>query len=63
MTYWTLLLFASAGFIGTFLLARRSFDLSLPWAILPWAILAAALYFFNGFLPHRVIIGHLGYSP
>ena len=55
-TYWTLLLFASAGFFGTYLLARRCFALALPWAIL-----AAALYFFNGFLPHRAIIGHLGY--
>ncbi len=55
-TYWTLLLFASVGFFGTYLLARRSFELSLPWAIL-----AAALYFFNGFLPHRMVIGHLGY--
>ncbi len=55
-SYWTLLLFASAGFFGTYLLARRCFALALPWAIL-----AAALYFFNGFLPHRAIIGHLGY--
>ncbi|MGB4333868.1 MAG: hypothetical protein WBJ41_03380 [Chromatiaceae bacterium] len=55
-TYLTLLLFASVGFFGTYLLARRHFGLALPWAIL-----AAALYFFNGFLPHRMIIGHLGY--
>ena len=55
-TYLTLLLFASVGFFGTYLLARRHFGLALPWAIL-----AAALYFFNGFLPHRMIIGHMGY--
>lgn len=55
-TYGTLLLFASVGFFGIYLLARRYFGLALPWAIL-----AAALYFFNGFLPHRMIIGHLGY--
>jgi hypothetical protein len=55
-TYLTLLLFASVGFFGTYLLARLHFGLALPWAIL-----AAALYFFNGFLPHRMIIGHLGY--
>ena len=55
-SYLTLLLFASAGFFGTYLLASRRFGLSLPWAIL-----AAALYFFNGFLPHRMIIGHMGY--
>ncbi len=56
-TYWTLLLFASVGFFGTYLLARISFVLPLPWAIL-----AAALYFFNGFLPHRMIIGHMGFQ-
>lgn len=55
-TYSTLLLFASLGFFGTYLLARHCFALALPWAIL-----AAALYFFNGFLPHRMIIGHMGY--
>jgi len=55
-TYSTLLLFASLGFFGTYLLARRCFALALPWAIL-----AATLYFFNGFLPHRMIIGHMGY--
>jgi len=55
-TYSTLLVFASLGFFGTYLLARRCFALALPWAIL-----AAALYFFNGFLPHRMIIGHMGY--
>ena len=55
-SYGTLLLFASLGFFGTYLLARRCFALALPWAIL-----AAALYFFNGFLPHRMLIGHMGY--
>ncbi len=55
-SYSTLMLFASLGFFGTYLLARRCFALALPWAIL-----AAALYFFNGFLPHRMIIGHMGY--
>lgn len=55
-SYSTLLLFAPLGFFGTYLLARRCFALALPWAIL-----AATLYFFNGFLPHRMIIGHMGY--
>ena len=55
-SYGTLLLFASLGFFGTYLLARRCFALALPWAIL-----AATLYFFNGFLPHRMLIGHMGY--
>ena len=54
--YLTLLLFSSAGYFGTYLLARRSFGLAPAWAIL-----AAALYFFNGFLPHRMIVGHTGY--
>jgi hypothetical protein len=55
-SYLTLLIFASVGYFGTYLLARRSFELD-PW----WAILAASLFFFNGFLAHRMIVGHLGY--
>lgn len=55
-SYITLLLFTSVGYFGTYLLARRSFGLAPAWAIL-----AAALYFFNGFLPHRMIVGHTGY--
>lgn len=55
-SYLALLLFASLGFFGTYLLARRSF--ALPVA---WAILAGAWYFFNGFLPHRMILGETGY--
>lgn len=54
--YLTLLSFASVGFFGIYLLARRCFALSIAWALL-----AGALYFFNGFLPHRMIIGHVGY--
>lgn len=54
--YLTLLLFASAGYFGTYLLARRSFGLPIPWAIL-----AAALFFFNGFLPLRTLIGETGF--
>jgi hypothetical protein len=54
--YLTLLLFASAGYFGIYFLARRSFGLPIAWAIL-----AAALYFFNGFMPHRMIVGHGGY--
>ncbi|WP_295456440.1 hypothetical protein [uncultured Thiodictyon sp.] len=55
-SYLTLLLFTSAGYFGTYLLARRSFALPVSWAIL-----AAALYFFNGFFAHRMIVGHTGY--
>jgi hypothetical protein len=55
-SYLTLLIFVSVGYFGIYLLARRSFELPVAWAIF-----AAALYFFNGFLPHRMIVGHLGY--
>lgn len=54
--YLTLLFFASAGYFGTYLLARRSFGLPIPWAIL-----AAGLFFFNGFLPLRTLIGETGF--
>ena len=55
-SYLTLLLFATVGFFGIYLLARRFFELSPSWAIL-----AASLYLFNGFLAHRMIEGHTGY--
>ncbi len=54
--YLTLLLFASAGYFGTYLLTRRSFGFPMPWAIL-----AAALFFFNGFLPLRTLVGETGF--
>ena len=54
--YLTLLLFASLGYFGMYVLARRGFGLSLGWSIF-----AAALFFFNTFQPYRTIIGEYGY--
>lgn len=55
-SYLTLLLFASFGYFGIYVLARRGFGLSLHWSIF-----AAALYFFNTFFPYRTILGEYGY--
>ena len=55
-SYLTLLLFASLGYFGMYVLARVGFGLSRAWAIF-----AAALYFFNTFLPYRMILGETGY--
>ncbi len=54
--YLTLLLFASLGYFGMYVLARRAFGLSLVWSIF-----AAALFFFNTFQPYRTILGEYGY--
>lgn len=54
--YLTLLLFASLGYFGMYVLARRAFGLSLGWSIF-----AAALFFFNTFQPYRTILGEYGY--
>ncbi len=48
------LLFASAGFFGTYVLARVSFRLSVPAALL-----AAVLFMFNAFYVSRILIGHM----
>lgn len=55
-TYFTLLVFASVGYFGMWLLARRIFRISLAWSLV-----AAALYFLNTFLPYRTILGETGY--
>lgn len=51
-SYVTLLVFATIGYFGMYRLCRRVFD--VPPAL---SILAAGLYFLNGFLPHRLIVG------
>lgn len=51
--YITVLLFASLGFWGFYLLLRASFGLSRQAAAL-----GGALFMFNGFFIHRMIIGH-----
>ena len=51
-SYLTLLLFATVGYFGMYRLCRGVFE--LPPAL---SILAAGLYFLNGFLPHRLIVG------
>jgi hypothetical protein len=50
----SLLIFAVLGYAGFYLLARRSFKTG-AWA----AVLGAALFMFNGFHAHRMLIGHL----
>jgi len=54
--YWTLLISAASMFWGSFLLMRRVFESSVTVAIL-----VGGLLMFNGFLPHRLLVGHLGY--
>jgi hypothetical protein len=50
----SLLAFALLGYAGFYLLARRTFRIG-AWA----AVLGAALFMFNGFHAHRMLIGHL----
>ncbi len=54
--YLTMLLFAALGYWGCYFLLRRCF--ALGWQS---AVVAAAIFMFNGFFAHRMIIGHLGY--
>lgn len=54
--YLLLCLSASLMFWGGYLLARKVF-LTGPLA----AVLVGGLLMFNGFLPHRIIIGHVGF--
>jgi hypothetical protein len=49
--------FATVGYAGTFLLARR-FRLSVPAAVL-----AATLFALNSFYAGRMVAGHLSFSP
>jgi hypothetical protein len=54
----TFLVYDSAGFFGTFFLARRGFGLSLAASSL-----AAALFAANSFYGARFVIGHLSFAP
>lgn len=55
-SYLALLFSVSIAYWGGYLLMRRVFDTEIPGAIL-----VGGLLMFNGFLPHRMIIGHLGF--
>ena len=55
--YLSMLLFAALGYWGCYFLLRRCFAVS--WQS---AVVAAAIFMFNGFFAHRMIIGHLGYQ-
>ena len=54
--YTTVLLFASLGFWGFYLLLRSCFGASRQAAVL-----GAALFMFNGFFIHRMMIGHFAF--
>ncbi len=54
--YWTLLACATAMFWGGYMLMRRVFASGYSAAVL-----AGGLLMFNGFLPHRLAVGHFGY--
>ena len=54
--YTTVLLFASLGFLGFYLLLRSCFGVSRSGAVL-----GGALFMFNGFFIHRMMIGHFIY--
>ncbi len=54
--YATILLFASLGFWGFYLLLRTCFDSSRQAAVL-----GGALFMFNGFFIHRMMIGHFSF--
>ena len=55
-SYLTLLVFASIGYFGMVRLCRSGF--ALPWSL---SLFAAGLYFLNGFLPHRFIVGEISF--
>lgn len=54
--YWTLLISAALMFWGGYFLMRRVFESTVAVAVL-----VGGLLMFNGFLSHRMLIGHLGY--
>ena len=54
--YLTMLLFATLGYWGFYVLLRRGFAVSRSAAVL-----AAAIFMFNGFFAHRMVVGHFGY--
>ena len=51
----TFAVFSGLGFLGFYLLLRRAFSVSQAASLL-----GAALFLFNGFYVHRMIIGHFG---
>lgn len=55
--YISILLFASAGFWCMYLLLRQLFSLGTKSAFL-----GSALFMFNGFYAHRMIVGHFGFQ-
>ena len=54
--YLTMLLFAALGYWGFYFLLRRGFAVSRPAAVL-----AGAIFMFNGFFAHRMVVGHFGF--
>lgn len=52
----TLLIYASLGYLGMYLLCRHDFKTSMPAAIL-----AASFWMMNGLITHRMIIGHVAF--
>ncbi|MDH5755324.1 MAG: hypothetical protein OEZ55_01480 [Nitrospinota bacterium] len=54
--YYTILFFAFAGFCGFYLLLKDVFLVNRPLAYL-----GAALFMFNGFYAHRMIVGHFAF--
>jgi hypothetical protein len=55
--YLSFLCFAGLGFVGTYLLLRRVFNLSIAAAYF-----GATLFLFNGFYSSRMLIGHMTYQ-
>ena len=55
-SYLTLLAFAALGFAGFYLLLRIGFKTAIATALV-----GGALFMFNGFFSHRILIGHLTY--
>ncbi|OGR02794.1 MAG: hypothetical protein A2520_09510 [Deltaproteobacteria bacterium RIFOXYD12_FULL_53_23] len=53
--YLSVLIFASLGFLGMYLLLQRVFRTSAETALL-----AASLFMFNGYYAHRMLVGHIG---
>lgn len=54
--YGTVLLFASLGFWGTYLLLRTGFNCSRQAAVF-----GAGVFMFNGFFIHRMLVGHFAF--
>lgn len=52
----TLLVYSSLGYLGMYLLCRRRLQLSVPSSMF-----AALLWMLNGFVAHRMIVGHIGF--